>query len=209
MSRKKLSEKEKIRLEKFNIIRDQMKEDGYREKLLTINMKKANILVFLTILPVIIPVNLIYFYVNNERGSLGDFSLKGWLMFLVLYVLFILIHELVHGITWALVSKKGFDVIEFGIMWEHMAPYCTCKVPLEKKDYLIGALAPLVVVGILPTIIGILIGSYLLTTLGAFLVIGAIGDILITKKILDYRPGENFLIYDHPTEAGSIVFEKN
>lgn len=40
-----------------------------------------------------------------------------------------------------------------------LTPYCHCDVPLSKRAYIAGALMPLIVLGILPGIVGVVIGS--------------------------------------------------
>ena len=74
-----------------------------------------------------------------------------------------------------------------------------------------GALMPCIVLGILPTAIGILLGSHLLFWIGIVMILSAGGDIMIVWKILAFKKqdkSEEVLIYDHPTQAGSVIFEK-
>ena len=74
-----------------------------------------------------------------------------------------------------------------------------------------GALMPCVVLGILPTAIGILLGSHLLFWTGIVMILTAGGDIMIVMKVLAYKSqngAEEILIYDHPTQAGSVIFER-
>ena len=52
------------------------------------------------------------------------------LTFLIVFVALmagIVVHELIHGLTWAYFAKKGFKSIRFGIFWEMLTPYCHCS----------------------------------------------------------------------------------
>ena len=44
---------------------------------------------------------------------------------------------------------------------------------------------------------------------GIVMVLGAGGDIMLVNKLLKFRPEkEEEVVYDHPTEAGSVVFTR-
>nr|MCR4884220.1 hypothetical protein [Clostridiales bacterium] len=63
--------------------------------------------------------------------------------------------------------------------------------------------------GIVPMLVGILIGSWLITLLGIVMADAAAGDILIVWNLLKYRSEAKEIVYmDHPTQAGGVVFEK-
>ena len=81
----------------------------------------------------------------------------------MLIILFagIILHELIHGLTFLLFCKNGFKSIEFGIMWKYLAPYCHCKEPLPVRPYIIGALMPAIVLGFIPAGIGLITGKFI------------------------------------------------
>ena len=55
----------------------------------------------------------------------------------------------------------------------------------------------------------IFINSYVLLLIGMVMILGAAGDILIVIELLRYRSNAaEKLIYDHPTQAGCVVFER-
>ena len=61
----------------------------------------------------------------------------------------------------------------------------------------------------IPTVIAILSGSFLLLILGVVMFASAAGDIMIVWKFLTYRiKGSEAVYIDHPTEAGSVIFER-
>jgi hypothetical protein len=106
-------------------------------------------------------------------------------------------------------TEHHFGDVEFGFMKEYLTPYCTCKCPLSKGKYIIGALMPLIILGIIPMAVGIAAGSMLLLLIGIIMVLSAGGDIMIVMNIMKYKSrSEDVLYLDHPTQAGGVIFEK-
>lgn len=126
------------------------------------------------------------------------------LIFLVGIVLGLVVHELVHGVTWLLLLKKGFSHLSFGLMTG--AVYCHIDVPMDKRKYVIGALMPLLLVGVVPWVAAILSGSLTWMLVGAVMISGAIGDIMIVWTLRS-EPAST-LVYDHPSEVGCYVYHK-
>lgn len=118
----------------------------------------------------------------------------------------IVVHELVHGITWAVYARNGWKSISFGVIWKMLTPYCHCDEPLKVREYIIGALMPLLIVGIIPMILGLCLQSIFLTFFGAFYIGGAAGDIMVVA-LLRHEPAGN-MVLDHPSEAGCLIYEE-
>ena len=93
--------------------------------------------------------------------------------------------------------------IKFGFKWKFLTPYCHCKEPLKLQHYRIGVAMPLLILGILPSIIAIIIGSGALLTFGIIFSWAAGGDIiaLFMLRKLD----NNLYVSDHPTEMGFYI----
>ena len=205
--KRKLSEKERKRKEEFDLICEQMEEKGYEKKELLVSVTKANLYVMIATFPVF-AIGLFLFVKHNDISALDMSGGKSILLFVSVIVLLV-VHELVHGITWSIFSEHHFRDIDFGIMMQYLTPYCVCKTPLKKGPYLLGTLMPLLLVGILPTIIAILSGSFFLLLNGLIMILGAGGDIMIAAKLLAHKTNkEELLCLDHPTLAGLVVFEK-
>ena len=206
---RKLSAKEQRRQDVFDETCEKLIREGYRKNDLTIGIVKANILVLLLAIPVI-AIGVLLFALKNPISLLTPIP-QGSLLFIVLFVVLIVVHELIHGLTWSIFSEHHFKDIDFGFMKELLTPYCTCSTPLQKSHYILGALMPCIVLGLIPTVIGILIGSHLMFWVGIVMILSAGGDIMIVCKVLAFKkqPGsKGILIYDHPTQAGSVIFEK-
>lgn len=124
---------------------------------------------------------------------------------LVMLVAGIVAHELIHGITWACFAKRGFRSIRIGVMWGMLTPYCHCKEPLTIRHYRLGALMPLIILGILPLLLAYPLRSVPLLLWGILFVTSAAGDILIVWKLR--KEPDSLLVQDLPEEAGCIIFE--
>ena len=206
---RKLSAKEQKRLNVFEETCERLSQEGYKRNDLTISIVKANLFVFLLAIPVV-AIGVLLFAWKNPISLLTP-NPRGSLLVIVLFMVLIVVHELIHGLTWSLYAEHHFKDIEFGFMKEYLTPYCTCTTPLPKSHYIMGALMPCIVLGILPTAIGILLGSSLFFWIGIIMILSAGGDIMIVWKVLAFKKqdeSKEVLIYDHPTQAGSVIFER-
>ena len=75
--------------------------------------------------------------------------------------------------------------------------------------YIFGAVMPLVILGIVPMIAGIVTGDWSVELMGIIMADSAAGDIMIVRDILRYRSTAEEVVYiDHPTQAGGVIFER-
>lgn len=188
--------------ETFEKIKAQLHEQGYREKDVTITSGKAMILGVLYALPFVIVFGLLYRFFLIKRAHLLDVSgLSFYILFIAIIAISVVIHELLHGVGWAVASGKGWNVVRFNM--NAMMPSCACKVALEKKAYLFGVLTPFAVLGFGSVcFIFIYPGTVsFLTMVVNFVSAGA--DLMIACNVLKER---DVLIADHPKEAGYIAF---
>ncbi len=200
-----LTEAEKKRLENFEKIAEDMQQQGYQRHDLTVNITAANIFAIVLLIPLFVIGYGTYYLVYRQL----EFTGFNPLIFIIVFIILIVIHELIHGLTWSLFTPRRFRDIEFGITKPSMNPYCTCLVPLEKNHYLLGTAMPLIILGILPMIAGIVLRNPLVLFYGIIMADGAAGDIMIIYNLLRYHSSGSEIIYmDHPTEAGGVVFER-
>ena len=177
---------------------------GYTERKVTFSSKKATVLGGLSVLPLVVVFAVIYRIALVGRAHLTELTGPSFYFTLVpIIIVSIVVHELLHGIGWALSSGKGWSVVRFNI--NALMPSCACKVALSRGKYLIGVLLPFIVLGggsiiflfVYPGTISILTMAVNIVLAGA--------DVLIAAKVLREK---NALSADHPTEAGYIVFCK-
>ena len=118
---RKLSPKEQKRLNVFEETCERLSQEGYKKTDLTISIVKANLFVFLLAIPVV-AIGVLLFAWKNPISLLTP-SPQGSLLFVVLFIVLIVAHELIHGLTWSLYAEHHFKDIEFGFMKEYLTPY--------------------------------------------------------------------------------------
>lgn len=202
---KKLTEKEKIRLEKFEAKAKELQEQGYTMKFLTISPLKANLGSLAVTLPFVI-IYFVWYLMVVGTENLFNYNLTTMLIAILFFAVLIVVHELIHGITWKLFVKDR-TAIEFGFNAAALAPYCTCSLPLKKSQYIIGALMPTLILGFALGAVAIYAGNGILFAEACFMFIGGGGDFLMVINLLKNKVDtKDILYYDHPTEIGSVVF---
>ncbi|AFY53200.1 hypothetical protein Riv7116_0606 [Rivularia sp. PCC 7116] len=180
------------------------------KKDLSVSMVKANLYAVFAALPFIVILVGVDIYVGQRRNYFDElFSLepKSFSLFMLAIFIGVIIHELIHGITWQFFSKKKSNAIRYGIDWKTMSPYAHCKEPMEIKAYRLGAVMPAIILGFLPAIVGILTGNSFIFIFGLVFILAAGGDILILWLIRNVKAGS--LVEDHPKRAGCYVIDGN
>lgn len=120
----------------------------------------------------------------------------------------ICLHELVHGFFFAIFAKNGFKSIKFGVLTKPVfAFYCHCKEPLKRDQYMVSAIMPLILIGILPSVIAVFTSNFLLLLAGYILTVGAIGDVMMIKMLI--QENKSSYVLDHPSEIGFYVLKEN
>lgn len=204
-NKKNLTAAEKERLERFEKTAEEMVQQGYTRRNLTINMGFANVFSVVLLIPLFVISYGLYYLVHHDLG----FSKVNLIVFVVSFIVLIVVHELIHGICWSIFTPNHFKDVRFGLMKPSMTPYCTCLVPLKKSHYIFGSVMPLILLGIVPIIIAIVADNPTLLFIGVLMSASAAGDILIIWNLARYKSSANEVVYmDHPTEAGSVVFER-
>jgi hypothetical protein len=166
----------------------------------TLSVWKINLYSLIMIIPItailLTPFIIIWNFETFEIGRKEFMRL-----FIYVLILGIILHELLHGITWALFSKKGFKSIQFGL--NRITPYCHCKEPLKVKYYRLGGVMPLIIMGIIPSVAGIILGNGLYLSFGIFFSWAAGGDIISLFMLRKFD--RNTMVSDHPHKMGFYI----
>lgn len=202
---RKLTKAEQKRKEQFELLKGKMESEGYEQEDLTIGITYANVMSIVLCLPIVILLAVPYMIVNEGKEMTWSSPFEGLLVLAAFFVL-IVVHELIHGITWAHYAPSHWKSVSFGFMVQYLTPYCTCNEPLKKNQYIIGALMPTIILGIIPAIVSIIMGSWLLFALSALMIFGGGGDLTIVLKLLRYREKEGTIFVDHPYQCGLVAF---
>ncbi len=185
--------------------------ENYQRDELTINPGKAQILGIIYALPFILFFTIIYYLFWDTTLIQNPFkyfeNVFGKLSFVIVMtsiLIGVVIHELIHGLTWSKFSKDGLRSIKFGVVWKYVTPYCHCKEPLTVKHYLVGAIMPAIILGFIPSIIAICIGNFGIFIFGLFFTISAGGDLMMIN-LLRKEP-MNHLVQDHSSIIGCYIY---
>lgn len=211
---RELSSAEKKRSIRFEKTKKELCEKGYEVQDLTIGIVYANVMAVVLTLPIIFCLAALYYFCNQDffermESVPAEKVLVTLILFWVLLLVLIVVHELIHGITWSLFAKKRWKSISFGFIAQYMTPYCTCDEALRKGQYVAGALMPTIMLGIVPAVISIITGSIFLFGIGAFMLMSGGGDLTIVLKLMRFRTkGKEVLYLDHPYQAGLVAFVK-
>ncbi|MBP0960416.1 MAG: DUF3267 domain-containing protein [Oscillospiraceae bacterium] len=202
---RKLSKAEQKRKEEFEKLTEFLIEQGYKPNHQTISALAGNVLGVLSA----VPFAIIFFLLFSLDYENVEFTQLNFGLLLLLLIVFTVLHELIHGVTWAFLSKGGWKSISFGVILSYLTPYCTCNKPMKKYQMIIGSLMPTIILGFIPAIIACIINSYFLFIISVVMILCGGGDFLITFKLLLYKSSsEDTLFIDHPYELGTAVFEK-
>ena len=170
-----------------------------------IDMRKANRLVFISLVPVILVYSLPYIGIygfDNYIKGLED----TWNILLLVYLAAgILLHEGLHGLAMGLAAPGKFKSISFGFKW--FAFYTHCSEPVKKIFFQIGVLLPWIVTGLAPFIYSLINGSAMILLLSIVFTWGAAGDFLVWWETLQLKGKGRIL--DHPTEIGFYYYPKS
>ena len=202
---KKIQDKLALRRAKTQQLSEKLLSMGYQKTDLTISVQKANTSAALTAAPLVMCVVVLYLLTAGWQGLLNvEWDLLG-----VIILLLIIVHELIHGLFFALFAPSHSRAVTFGMMWKSLNPYCYCAEPVNKVQYLIASLAPCFILGVATGAVAIATGSatWLLGCVVSLLC--ASGDLLVALKLISFIPeGKDALFVDHPDLPGLMAFVK-
>lgn len=176
------------------------------KKELTISAGKAN-LFSLAFIPLIVAVLIAFIAVWGDKLKeelTVEQLIASSFWALPIIVGGIIVHELIHGITWAFFTKHGFRSIRFGVIWKALTPYCQSKEPLKAWQYRLGAVMPAIVLGFIPIIIAFFNGNPGIMAFGLLFTLAASGDFIILWLLRNTAKGTR--VEDHPSKPGCYIY---
>lgn len=163
-----------------------MKYYTYKLDLLLLNVLTVVLFVLLTIMTYVITGSLAF---------IEDINLFSF----IFIILWMFLHEILHGIGFMLFGEVKRENVVFGAEIEKGIFYCMCKERVSKANILVALVFPLLMIGIFTYIIGIYFGNSLLILLSIFNISGAIGDICMMIDIGLMPKDINYLDLDDNT----------
>lgn len=163
-----------------------MKYYTYKLDLTVLNVLTVLLFVFMSIFTYVLTGNLSFI----ENINLLSF---------IIIILWMFLHEILHGIGFMALGKVKSKNVVFGAEIEKGIFYCMCKERISKLNILIALVFPLFFIGIVTYILGLYFNSDILVLASIFNISGAIGDILMTIDILMMPKDINYLDLDDNT----------
>lgn len=185
--------------------------ENYDKRFITFTIEEASHLYIrlLALLVAALVAPFIYVHFQSFNSYFTNFSWmtfgKDIFIFIIITFLGIALHEIIHGLTWALFVKERLRAIKFGVLWKYLTPYCHCKGHLKVKHYIAGAIMPAVILGIIPTLWAFITGSIMILFLGVYFIVAASGDFLIIYLLRNEH--HNSYVKDHDSLPGCIVYK--
>lgn len=124
-------------------------------------------------------------------------------LFILVSILGIILHEAIHAFFFSLFLPSKFQGIQFGFDNEHGIPFVHIKEPISVLGFRVGAVMPLIILGIIPTLVGFYSGYFSLTAFGALFTLSASGDLLLIGKTKGLSTSQK--VKDLPNEIGFQV----
>ena len=163
--------------------------------------KHMGLLIAISVVMLLIPL-----WVYNAKWGIAGLWEQP-IFILVTVAIMIVLHELIHGMSWMLAGGLRWQDLKFGVQIKTLTPYCHSRVPMTAQAYRIGVVAPGIAVGIVPMLIAYLLGNAPLALIGAVMISGAAGDAYVLWVVRDVPPTS--YVMDHPSKVGCIVLPDN
>lgn len=125
------------------------------------------------------------------------------LLFILAFILGVVVHEALHGVGLVLFGRVPWGAVRFGVNWKALMPIAHCNAPLSSSSYRYALLLPGIALGIVPGVIGLVLGISWATLFGAAMFAGAGGDFVAVWAIRSVPASAR--VIDHPEKVGCQV----
>jgi hypothetical protein len=170
------------------------------------SMERVNLLALLVaLLPLCVTLVPFYLLWGGKVLLMGGRTLMNWYVLLPGLLGGVVLHEVIHALSWAFFARKPLRSIRFGIQWKTLTPYAHCAEPMEAWAYRRGAAMPAILLGVIPAAVGLVAGNGAWAIYGTIFLVAAVGDFIVLW-VLRRVPG-NVLVEDHPSRAGCYVYD--
>lgn len=172
----------------------------YQINMVTLNVLSLLLLLFMAGLTFIVNPEII-------TNMFSSYDLKHTFLILILMFLYFILHEILHAVGYVLYGAN-FKKITFGIEAEKGVFYCLCKEEISRKNILNSCMFPLIYIGIVTYIIGLIFQFPTLVLLSIANISGAAGDIMYFMFISKLDKSIKFTELDDAVSF-AIISEKD
>lgn len=166
-----------------------------------LDLKKLNFLAILLFLF----IGGMVFVVSNFYPLLMHFDLITLFLLMFLWLVF---HEILHGIGFVIFPEVNFRNITFGMLLERGIFYCMCKQKIGKKTIMVSLLFPVLLIGILTFVIGMYWHHFEIVYLSILNIVGSVGDLVMFCYFLKVPWNIQYLDLDDCTSF-TVVSEED
>ena len=149
--------------------KDRLKFYTYQLDMMILNVLAIVILLVLVGLMYLIGYDFLSVFLNYDTG-----------MVFALLVLWLMLHEVLHGIGFSIFKSVDRKNVVYGMALEKGVFYCMCKQKIGKKVIFTSLLFPLTIIGVVTLILGLIVDNPLLVFLSIFNIMGCVGDIVMS-----------------------------
>ncbi len=176
-----------------------MKKESKKYYIFRYKMELLNLLSFLFfILLAILTYCIFSDYGNIFNAKTTDLRDLKFLLFVIFMFGWLFLHELLHAISY-IINGASIKNIETGIELEKGILFCSCEEYITKKNIMISAAVPLVVIGIITYPISILINNPYLAIYSIMNITGSVGDLALLHFLRNMPSDMKFREFDDPT----------
>lgn len=154
-------------------------------------------------------VNLIIFRSGSFELTFMSFVILG--IYLIGFIVFAVIHELLHGGAFMLFGRVSKKDIAFGVVLKSGVAYCISKIPVSVKASRLSLMMPIYVICIPLYVIAIILNNFGLGLYTIILFSGSVGDIYYMWKLR--KTDKNLYMFENMPnksgyEIGYLLFKK-
>lgn len=200
---KELTAKEQARFAKIEQCIATLTPEGfiYKEKLwssLYVNVIMS--IIWLLFIAVFTPL---FIWVNG-LDALFDIPLAKYIIFFITLIASIFVHEGLHALGWIIATPGIAKDIKFDFIARTFTPCCYTYTPMKFGAFMVGTFMPFIVLGLIPTIVGVLTGEVFFLAFGLTNIGCAGGDILYAITLRRTKRNADIVLVDHPTQFGYV-----
>ena len=188
---------------------NRLEQNGFSRKDITCGPIKTDIISLLIALLLIIPMYGVYRWTGN-CFEFGGFDISEILLAEASFFLLAVVHKWLHGCSMAVFAEGKFGSVMSVEVRRSFITRCICVEPLAIYQYVVSALTPMLVLGVIPAIFAIMHGSDFLFLISAVMIVGSASDVFYACKLIVYKTkNKECLFFVHPYQYGYLVLEKD
>lgn len=188
----------------YELIEDNVVPPSKNKKIM-LQLNVIALIVFIVLLTVTLLIGI--------RGPFtGTFELTTILLFFVSFIVFVIVHEFLHGASFFLFGKVGFRNLKFGVIIKSGVAYCVSLVPVKVLASRLSLMIPIYVVCLPLYVYSLFAQNLIISILALLYFTGSVGDLYYMWKLR--KTDKNLYMFEEaPTskgyKIGYLLFKKS